>query len=80
MYEAEEETHSLIDSQHQPEALSQLDRVTCDLRKDLKHKRRRRLDLVDIVNRVGSEREKDRSEFAFLSLQMSGNSVLFAKS
>ena len=45
--------------------MSQLERVTCEFHEDLEHKRSSRLDLVDNVTRLSSERERDRSDFAF---------------
>ena len=46
----------------------QLDRVTCELREDLEHERVRRLDLLGNVNRLSSDWEKDRAEYAFFQL------------
>uniref|UniRef100_M4BDV7 RxLR effector candidate protein n=1 Tax=Hyaloperonospora arabidopsidis (strain Emoy2) TaxID=559515 RepID=M4BDV7_HYAAE len=65
----EEETHRLSDLQLQPDAVSQLDRVTRDLRKDLETERNRCLELVDIVNRLGSYREEYRPKFAIAQLK-----------
>ena len=60
---------SLTGLQVQPDAVSQFDRVTCELREDLKHERNRRLNLVDTVNRFRLQREKDQSKFAFAQLE-----------
>ena len=60
MEEAEEETHPPTDLQIQPDAVSQLDRVTCDLCEELEHKRSRLLDLIDNVKGLRSYLEKDR--------------------
>ena len=49
--------------------MSQLERVTCKLREDIEHERIRRLGLVDDVTRLFSERESDRSNFAFAQLE-----------
>ena len=49
--------------------MSQLERVTCELREDIEHERSRRLGLVDNVTRLSSERERDRSDFAFAQLE-----------
>ena len=78
MDEVEQETHPPMDSRGQSDAVSQLERVTCELREDLEHERGRRLDLIANVNRPGSDREKDRAEYALPSWRMSGNSVLSA--
>uniref|UniRef100_M4BAY9 Uncharacterized protein n=1 Tax=Hyaloperonospora arabidopsidis (strain Emoy2) TaxID=559515 RepID=M4BAY9_HYAAE len=69
MDEAEEETRSQTGLQVQSDTVSQLDRVTCELRGDLEHERSRRLGLVDNVTRLSSERERDRSDFAFAQLE-----------
>ena len=69
MHEAEEETRSQTGLQVQSDTVSQLERVTCELREDLEHERSRRLDLVDNVTRLSSERERDRSDFAFAHLE-----------
>ena len=47
----------------------QLERVTCELREDIEHERSRRLSLVNNVNYLSSERESDRSDFAFAQLE-----------
>ena len=49
----------------QCDAVSQLDRVTCELREDLERERGRCLDLFGNVNRLSSDWEKDRAEYAF---------------
>ena len=49
--------------------MSQLERVTCELREDLEHETSRRLGLVDNVKRLSSEREGDRLDFAFAQLE-----------
>ena len=49
--------------------MSHLERVTCELREDLQHERSRRLGLIDNVTRLSSERERDRSDFAFAQLE-----------
>ena len=54
--------------QIQPDAVSQLDRVTCELREDLEHERGRRLDSLGNVYRLRSDREKDRADYAFAQL------------
>uniref|UniRef100_M4BPW8 Uncharacterized protein n=1 Tax=Hyaloperonospora arabidopsidis (strain Emoy2) TaxID=559515 RepID=M4BPW8_HYAAE len=69
MDEAEEETRSQTSLQVQSDTVSQLKRITCELREDFEHERSRRLDLVDNVTRLSSEREKDRSDFAFAQLE-----------
>ena len=61
MDEVEEGTHPLMDSRGQSDAVSQLDRVTCELREDIEHERGRRLDMLDNGNRLSSDREKDRA-------------------
>uniref|UniRef100_M4BT21 RxLR effector candidate protein n=1 Tax=Hyaloperonospora arabidopsidis (strain Emoy2) TaxID=559515 RepID=M4BT21_HYAAE len=53
----------------QSDTVSQLERVTCELREKLEHERSRRLGLVDNVTRLSSERERDRSDFAFAQLE-----------
>ena len=53
--------------------MSQLERVTCELREDLEHERSRRLGLNDNVTRLSSERERDRSDFAFAQLENERN-------
>ena len=68
MYGVEEGTHPPMDSRSQYGAVSQLDRVTCELREDLERKRGRCLDLFGNVNRLRSGREKDRAEYAFAQL------------
>uniref|UniRef100_M4C2Z4 Uncharacterized protein n=1 Tax=Hyaloperonospora arabidopsidis (strain Emoy2) TaxID=559515 RepID=M4C2Z4_HYAAE len=69
MDEAEEETRSQTGLQAQSDTLSQLERVTCELREDIEHERSRRLALVDNVTRLSSERERDRSGFVFAQLK-----------
>ena len=54
--------------QIQHDAISQLDRVTCELREDLEHERGRRLDSLGNVYRLRSDREKDRAGYAFAQL------------
>ena len=49
MDESEEETRSQTGLQAQSDTVSQLERVTCELREDLEHERSRRLGLVDNV-------------------------------
>uniref|UniRef100_M4BIR3 RxLR effector candidate protein n=1 Tax=Hyaloperonospora arabidopsidis (strain Emoy2) TaxID=559515 RepID=M4BIR3_HYAAE len=71
MDEAEEETRSQTGLQAQSDTVSQLECVTCELRNDLEHERSRSLGLVDNVNRLSSERERDRSDFAFAQLETS---------
>ena len=68
MDEVEEGTHPPMDLQYRSDAVSQLDRVTCNLREDLEHERGRRMDLLGNVNRLSSDREKDRAESAFAQL------------
>uniref|UniRef100_M4BMQ3 RxLR effector candidate protein n=1 Tax=Hyaloperonospora arabidopsidis (strain Emoy2) TaxID=559515 RepID=M4BMQ3_HYAAE len=69
MDEAEEETRSQKGLQVQSDTVSQLERVTCALHEDLEHERSKRLGLVDNVTRLSSERERDRSDFAFAQLE-----------
>ena len=69
MDEAEEETRSQMGLQAQSDTVSQLERVTCELREDLEHEKSRHLGLVDNVTRLSSERERDRSDFAFGQLE-----------
>ena len=69
MDEVEEETRSQTCLQVQSDTVSQLERVTCELREDLEHERSRRLDLVDNVTCLSSELERDRSDFAFAQLE-----------
>ena len=66
MDEVEKETHRPTDFQTQPNAVIQLDRVTCELREDIEHERGRRLDLLGSVNRLRSYREKDRADYSFI--------------
>ena len=80
MDEAEEETRSQTGLQAQYDTVSQLERVTCELREDLEHERSRRLGLVDNVTRLSSERERDRSDFALAQLENGRFSFLFATS
>ena len=47
----------------------QLGRVTWELRKDIEYEGSRRLGLADNVSRLSSERERDRSDFAFAQLE-----------
>ena len=63
-----EETHPFMDLKDRSDAVSQPDRVTCELREDVEHERGRRLDLLGNVNRLSSDREKDRVEYAFAQL------------
>uniref|UniRef100_M4BHU5 Uncharacterized protein n=1 Tax=Hyaloperonospora arabidopsidis (strain Emoy2) TaxID=559515 RepID=M4BHU5_HYAAE len=69
MDESEEETRSQTGLQAQSDTVSQLERVTCELREDLEHETSRRLGLVDNVKRLSSEREGDRLDFAFAQLE-----------
>ena len=69
MDEAEEETRSQTGLQVQSDTVSQLERVTCELRADLEHEKSRRLGLVDNVTRLSLERERDRYDFAFAELE-----------
>uniref|UniRef100_M4B397 RxLR effector candidate protein n=1 Tax=Hyaloperonospora arabidopsidis (strain Emoy2) TaxID=559515 RepID=M4B397_HYAAE len=69
MNEAEEKTGSQTGLQVQTDAVSQIERVTCELREDFEHERSRRLGLVDNVTRVSLERERDRSDLAFAQLE-----------
>ena len=68
MDEVEEGSHPPIDSRSQSDAVSQLDRVTCELLEDLENERGRRLDLIGNVNRLSSDQEKDTAEYAFAQL------------
>ena len=68
MDEVEERTHPPMDSRGQSDAVSQLDHVTCELREDLEYERGRRMDLLGNLNRLRSDREKDREEYAFAQL------------
>ena len=52
MDEAEEETHPPPNLHIQPNTVSQIDRVTCELGEDLEYERGRRLDLLGDVNRL----------------------------
>uniref|UniRef100_M4BVE9 Uncharacterized protein n=1 Tax=Hyaloperonospora arabidopsidis (strain Emoy2) TaxID=559515 RepID=M4BVE9_HYAAE len=69
MDKVEEETHLSMDPQYRSDAVSQLDRVTCEFREDLEHERGRRLDLLGNVNRLSSDREVYREEYAFAQLE-----------
>uniref|UniRef100_M4BGU7 RxLR effector candidate protein n=1 Tax=Hyaloperonospora arabidopsidis (strain Emoy2) TaxID=559515 RepID=M4BGU7_HYAAE len=69
MDEAEEEIRSQTGLQVQSDTVSQLERVTCEFREDFEHERSIRLGLVDNVTRLSSERERDRSDFAFAQLE-----------
>uniref|UniRef100_M4BW02 Uncharacterized protein n=1 Tax=Hyaloperonospora arabidopsidis (strain Emoy2) TaxID=559515 RepID=M4BW02_HYAAE len=69
MNEAEEETRSQTVLQVQSDTVSQIERVRCELREDIEHERSRRLGLVDHVTCLSSERERDRSDFAFAQLE-----------
>ena len=69
MDEAEEETRSQTGLQAQSDTVSQLERVTCELREDIEHERSSRLGLVDNVTRLSLEQERDRSDFAFAQLE-----------
>ena len=73
MDEAEEETRSQTGLQVQSDTVSQLERVTCELREDLEHEKSRRLGLVDNVTRLSSERERDRSDFASAQIENERN-------
>uniref|UniRef100_M4BIK6 RxLR effector candidate protein n=1 Tax=Hyaloperonospora arabidopsidis (strain Emoy2) TaxID=559515 RepID=M4BIK6_HYAAE len=73
MDEAEEETRSQKGLQAQSDTVSQIERVTCELREDIEHERSRRLGLNDNVTRLSSERERDRSDFAFAQLENERN-------
>ena len=68
MDEIEEETHPPMDSSGQSDAVSHIDRVTCELREDLEHERGRRLDFLGNVNRLISDRDKNRVEYAVAQL------------
>ena len=68
MVEVEEVTHPPMDSRGQSDAVSQLDRVPCELCEDLEHERGRRLDLLGNVNRLISDRDKNRVEYAVAQL------------
>lgn len=46
----------MTDLHHQIDAVSKLDRITCELREEHEHERNRRLDMVDVVNLLLSER------------------------
>uniref|UniRef100_M4C6N3 Uncharacterized protein n=1 Tax=Hyaloperonospora arabidopsidis (strain Emoy2) TaxID=559515 RepID=M4C6N3_HYAAE len=74
--EAEEKTRSQKGLQVQYDTVSQLKRVTCELRENLEHERSRRLGLVDNVTRLSSEQERDRSDFAFAQLEKRTQSSL----
>ena len=52
----------------QSDTVSQLERVTRELREDLEHEKSIRLGLFDNGIRLSSERERDRSDFAFAQL------------
>ena len=45
----------------------------CELREDLEPERNSRLDLVDIVNLLCSQREQSQFEFKFAPLETNGN-------
>ena len=64
----EEGIHPPMDSRDQSDAVSQLNLVTCEFCEDLEHERGRRLDLLGNVIRLGSDREKDGTEYAFVQL------------
>ena len=66
MDEVEEGAHLPMNMRGQSDAVSQLDRVTYELREDLEHERGRRLDLLGSVNRLRSYREKDRADYSFI--------------
>uniref|UniRef100_M4BIV3 RxLR effector candidate protein n=1 Tax=Hyaloperonospora arabidopsidis (strain Emoy2) TaxID=559515 RepID=M4BIV3_HYAAE len=68
MDEVEEGTHPLMDSRGQSDAVSQLDRVTCELHEDLEHEKGRRLNWLGNAKRPSSDREKDRAGYAFAQL------------
>ena len=65
MDKVEEGTHLPMNSRGQSDILSQLDRVMCEFREDLEHVTGRRLYLLGNMNRLSSDREKDREEYAF---------------
>ena len=69
MDEVVKKTHPSMDPQYRSDAVSQLDRVTYELRKDLEHERGKRLDLLGNVNRLSYDREKDRAEYLFAQLE-----------
>ena len=50
------------------------------MREDLEHERGRSLDFVGNVNRLISDLWKDRTEFSFAELEMSGHSFLYTAS
>uniref|UniRef100_M4B2J2 RxLR effector candidate protein n=1 Tax=Hyaloperonospora arabidopsidis (strain Emoy2) TaxID=559515 RepID=M4B2J2_HYAAE len=58
MDEAEEETRSQTGLQAQSDTVSQLERVTCELREDIEHERSRRFGLVDNVTRLSGTGER----------------------
>ena len=78
MDEVEEGTHRLTYFQTQPDAVSQINRITCELREWLEHERGRRLNLLGNVNSLSSDREKDRESMSLPSLRTSGNNFLSA--
>uniref|UniRef100_A0AAV1VGF5 Uncharacterized protein n=1 Tax=Peronospora matthiolae TaxID=2874970 RepID=A0AAV1VGF5_9STRA len=80
MKEGKKEPRSQMDLQVQSDTVSQLKRVTCELREELEHERGRRLDLLGNVSRLFSKRGMDRSNFALINLKMSGHTILFATS
>ena len=56
-----------------------LNSVTCELREYLEHERGRRLDLLGNVNRLSSDREKYKSEYAFAQIanELEQSSLLY---
>ena len=66
--EEEKETRSLRGSQRLSDSVYQLESVTHELLNDLEYDRGRRLDLQGLVKKLSSERERDRSQFAFAQL------------
>ena len=63
MDEAEEKTYPPTDSKIQPDAVSPLDLVTCELREDLEHEKGRIPEFGWYLSRVGLDQEKDMTEF-----------------
>uniref|UniRef100_M4BSZ5 Uncharacterized protein n=1 Tax=Hyaloperonospora arabidopsidis (strain Emoy2) TaxID=559515 RepID=M4BSZ5_HYAAE len=65
MDEVGEGTHPPLEPRDQYDAVSQLNRVTCELREDLEHERGKHMDVLGNVNRLSSDKEKDMAEYAF---------------
>ena len=65
MDEPEDETHPPMNLQYRSDAMSQLGRVTCQLREDLENERGGRLDFLGNVQSLSSDPEKDRAEYTF---------------